>query len=122
MFFILIIVYINYSLYDNITTMSIMDGLGLLRCICDEMRFSILEQLSRGDMTVSQIVQTVGRDQPLVSHHLRILKECGIISSKNRGRNVVYSMSSKRLSALIVQIQEAGDEMNNICDDMCCAK
>ena len=97
-----------------------MNGLGLLRCICDETRFGILEQLSQGEMTVGQIVQKIKRDQPLVSHHLKTLKECGIVSSESRGRHVVYRISSERLSALIVQIQEAGDEINDICDGTCC--
>lgn len=123
MIYILIVVYINYHLYDKISTpMYNMNGLGLLRCICDDMRFGILEQLSQGEMTVGQIVQKIKRDQPLVSHHLKTLKECGIVSSKSRGRHVVYRISSERLSALIVQIQEAGDEINDICDSTCCAK
>lgn len=116
-------VYINHHLYDKMSILTYnMDGLRLLRCICDEMRFGILEQLSQGEMTVGQIVQKIKRDQPLVSHHLKTLKECGIVSSESRGRHVVYRISSERLSALIVQIQEAGDEINDICDSTCCAK
>ena len=117
------VVYINHHLYDKMSIPTYnMDGLRLLRCICDEMRFGILEQLSQGEMTVGQIVQKIKRDQPLVSHHLKTLKECGIVSSESRGRHVVYRISSERLSALIVQIQEAGDEINDICDSTCCAK
>ena len=109
------IVYINYNLYDNIATILKMDGLGLLRCICDETRFGILEELGGGEKTVGQIVQKIKRDQPLVSHHLRTLRECGIVSSRNSGRNVMYSISSRHLSDLIAQIRKTSHEMNDIC-------
>ena len=63
-----------------------MDGIMLLRCICDETRFSILERLSGGRMSVGEIAGAVGRDQPLVSHHLKVLKDCGIVSDRPAGR------------------------------------
>lgn len=99
-----------------------MDGIMLLRCICDETRFSILERLSGGRMSVGEIAGALGRDQPLVSHHLKVLKDCGIVSDRPAGRRVLYGISSRRLARLIVQIQEAGDEISDICDGVCCAK
>ena len=100
-----------------------MNGMTLLRCICDETRFSILDRLSRGEMAVGEIARELERDQPLISHHLKTLKECGIVSAEVRGRCTMYGITNKRIADLIRQIQQAGNEINDICDDaMCCAK
>ena len=95
-----------------------MNGAGLLRCISDETRFSILEMLQReGELCVGDLVERLGRDQPLVSHHLRALRECGIVRSRGEGKRVVYAVSSGRLSALIADVMDASKQIPNLCSD-----
>ena len=56
-----------------------MNGISLLKCICDETRFEILELLQKNhELCVNDFVNELKKDQPLVSHHLKILKKCGI--------------------------------------------
>ena len=86
----------------------------------DETRFSILRHIGSGELSVGEIAGMVGRDQPLVSHHLRILKECGIVSCMARGRRSMYSISSPRLASLIRDIAEAGEQMDELCAEACC--
>lgn len=96
--------------------------MGLLRCICDETRFAILETLgTEGELSVGTIARTLDRDQPLVSHHLRILRECGILTCRVEGRRSLYRISSTRISALISDILEASDRINVLCSETCCA-
>ena len=97
--------------------------MGLLRCICDETRFAILETLGReGELSVGTISKTLGKDQPLVSHHLRILKECGILTCRIDGRRSLYKISSVRISALIADILEASNRINALCSETCCTQ
>ena len=86
----------------------------------DETRFAILRHIGSGELSVGEIAGMVGRDQPLVSHHLRILKECGIVSCTARGRRSMYSVSSPRLASLIRDIAEAGEQMDELCSEACC--
>ena len=52
-----------------------MNGVSLLKCICDETRFEILELLQKNhELCVNDFVNELKKDQPLVSHHLKILK------------------------------------------------
>ena len=106
-----------------------MNGMNILRCICDETRFSILQILGlEGEMAVGQIARQIGKDQPLVSHHLRILKGCGILRCRTTGRRSLYSLSNMRITLLIADILEAGSRINKLCtesscgdsQDMCC--
>ena len=86
----------------------------------DETRFAILQHIGSGELSVGEITDMVGRDQPLVSHHLKILKECGIVSCTARGRRSMYSVSSTRLASLIRDIAEAGEQMDELCAEACC--
>ena len=86
----------------------------------DETRFSILQHIGSGELSVGEITVMVRRDQPLVSHHLKILKECGIVSCTARGRRSMYSVSSPRLASLILDIAEAGEQMDELCAEACC--
>ena len=52
-----------------------MNGVSLLKCICDETRFEILELLQKNkELCVNDFVEKLKKDQPLVSHHLKTLK------------------------------------------------
>ena len=86
----------------------------------DDTRFAILQQIGTGEYSVGEIVEMIGKDQPLVSHHLRILKECGIVSCIARGRRSMYRISSTRLAHLIRGIAEAAGQMDTLCTEACC--
>lgn len=99
-----------------------MDGVGLLRCICDETRFAILEMLrANTKMSVGDIAKDISKDQPLVSHHIKILKTCGILTVQADGRRSMCSISDEKISALISDILKASSKINAICSDDCCA-
>lgn len=98
-----------------------MNGVDLLRCICDETRFEILELLQRnGELCVNDFVERLGKDQPLVSHHLRTLKRCGIVRSRDEGKRAMYAVSNARLSELIASVTKASKRMPVLCSDGCC--
>jgi DNA-binding transcriptional ArsR family regulator len=100
-----------------------MNGLTLLRCICDETRFRILEILQeKKEMCVSDLVSELKRDQPLVSHHLRALKQCGIVRVREKGKMAMYSIANTDMSRLINDITTASKKIVKICEDpSCCA-
>ena len=72
-----------------------MNGIALLKCICDETRFEILTVLQGGESSVGGLVSKTGKDQPLVSHHLKTLRKCGIVKSRDEGKRVtVWNIKS----------------------------
>ena len=89
----------------------------LLRCICDETRFDMLDLLQRGqEMCVGDLAASMKRDQPLISHHLKRLKGCGIVASRHEGKKILYRISSPELAGLIAGIAEAGRQIPNLCE------
>ena len=98
-----------------------MNGLTLLKCICEDTRFNILELLQKNkEMSVNDLVLKLKKDQPLVSHHLKSLKQCKIVSSKENGKSTIYFISNKEISNLIKEIVKAGDKIAIKCEDPIC--
>ena len=85
-----------------------MNGPSLLKCICDETRFEILELLQKdNELCVNDFVEKLKKDQPLVSHHLKTLKKCGIVKSRDEGKKAMYTISNPQLSALISNVTKS---------------
>ncbi|MDX1596551.1 MAG: metalloregulator ArsR/SmtB family transcription factor [Nitrosopumilaceae archaeon] len=98
-----------------------MNGVNLLKCICDETRFEILELLERKkELCVSDFVNNMKKDQPLISHHLKTLKQCGIVKSRSEGKKMMYEISNSQLRELIVNVKQASKKIPSLCKDSCC--
>jgi DNA-binding transcriptional ArsR family regulator len=63
---------------------------GVMRALGDETRLKILESLLVQEKCVSDLVEEIGRQQPHVSHHLRILREAGLVEGIREGQRVCY--------------------------------
>ena len=99
-----------------------MNGVNLLKCICDDTRFEILDMLQKNkELCVKDFVDTIKKDQPLISHHLKTLKNCGIVKSRDEGKKAMYSISNFQLSELISKITKVSKKIPVLCnDDTCC--
>jgi ArsR family transcriptional regulator, arsenate/arsenite/antimonite-responsive transcriptional repressor len=61
---------------------------------------SILASAAAGEVCVCAFVSPLGKAQPTVSHHLKILGEAGLIHGERRGKWVWYSLDRARLANL----------------------
>ncbi|MGN6523366.1 MAG: ArsR/SmtB family transcription factor [Actinomycetes bacterium] len=61
---------------------------------------SLLATAEGGAVCACDLVEPVGKSQPTVSHHLKILTEAGLVAGDKRGRNVWYSVVPGALNAL----------------------
>ncbi len=67
-----------------------------LKAISDPARVKIIYALANGDLCVCELMDLVGMQQTVVSHHLKILKFARIISDKKSGKWVNYSLVDRR--------------------------
>jgi ArsR family transcriptional regulator len=61
---------------------------------------SLLATADGGAVCACDLVDPVGKSQPTVSHHLKVLVDAGLAASERRGRNVWYSVVPAALEAL----------------------
>ncbi len=66
----------------------------------DPVRVQLLGLLANGEVCACDLVEPVGRSQPTVSHHLKVLSEAGLIQGEKRGRWVWYSVVGHQVAAL----------------------
>lgn len=57
------------------------------------LRVQILLLLHVRDYVVHELVDILGKSQPLVSQHLRVLKDARLVGAARSGREVVYSLT-----------------------------
>ena len=63
----------------------------------DVNRLKIIEFIGSKEQSVSAIVKATGLSQPLVSHHMRILRENHILETKRNGPFVYHKLKDKKL-------------------------
>jgi len=68
----------------------------LLKALSDETRIKIIQCLMEGERCACAIVPAVGKAQPTVSQHLKILEEAGVLESRRKGVNVWYTIRSNQ--------------------------
>ena len=61
---------------------------------------SILAASSEGEVCVCEFVEPLGKSQPTISHHLKILSEAGLVHGDRRGKWVWYSLNRDRVAQL----------------------
>lgn len=86
-----------------------------LKALADARRLKIVELLGRRSICVCELEGLLGLTQPAVSHHLRVLKEAGIITDTRRGKWVYYSLNRNHYSALLdamamLPAEDSGDD------------
>jgi DNA-binding transcriptional ArsR family regulator len=65
--------------------------------IAEPRRREILDVLAGGERSVSDLVEQLGLAQPLVSKHLRVLREVGLVVVREQGRQRLYRLNGAAL-------------------------
>jgi ArsR family transcriptional regulator len=69
--------------------------------LADPVRLRLLSLLANSEaICACDLVQPVGKSQPTVSHHLKVLTQAGLVTSERRGRNIWYAVVPAALEAL----------------------
>lgn len=70
--------------------------------LSDITRLKIVSALSVSTLCVTDLATLIGVNQTTVSHNLRILKSCRIVSCKRQGKVMFYSLGAKRVIPAIM--------------------
>jgi ArsR family transcriptional regulator len=75
-----------------------------LRALADPVRWRICVALAAEDLCVCHLTADLDIAQPLVSHHLRALREAGLVTPDRTGRWTYYALSRAGVEALTAQV------------------
>lgn len=65
----------------------------LFRALGDPVRWTIVNELRHGTRCACVLSEVAGVSPSLLSHHLKTLREAGLITGERRGRWIDYSLS-----------------------------
>jgi DNA-binding transcriptional ArsR family regulator len=65
--------------------------------LADPNRIMILYTLSQSARNVTELCNELDMPQPLVSRHLKVLRERGMVTTERRGTVIIYTLGDKRL-------------------------
>lgn len=66
---------------------------GLLKVLADETRLAVVQQLMQGPRHVGAINEHLRVEPTLLSHHLKVLREAGIVETEREGKSILYRLS-----------------------------
>lgn len=88
------------------------DQAKFLRCIGEPTRLQILKALAGGEKRVGDLASVLNKEQSLVSHHLRALKECNIVKDRQEAQKVYYRLADSRLAKLVIDSEALMKELS----------
>ena len=92
------------------------------RALGDRKRLRILQLLGSGEWCVCELTAVIGAKQPLLSFHLKTLREAGLVVTARRGTWIYYRLNEDALGELGGFLDELGDGGVSVAmiDDECC--
>ena len=77
--------------------------LAALRAAAEPTRLRIVALLTRGELTVSELVHILGQSQPRISRHLKLLTEAGLLTRHREGSWVFHRLAESGPGAEVAQ-------------------
>ena len=87
----------------------------MLKALAEPARWRIVERLSDEELCVCHLVDELGLTQPLVSHHLKVLREAGIVESDRFKQWIYYRVRPQALADLgrwLTEVAETAPPIN----------
>ena len=85
-----------------------------IKVLGDANRLAIIHAVGQSARSVTEIIKETGLSQTLVSFHLRVMREKGIVTTRRDGPFIYYSLTAPELYDLIGDLSRIGGFENDI--------
>ncbi len=79
------------------------------KALSDENRLRMIELLSSEEKCGCKLLEAFDITQPTLSHHMRVLTECGLVHDRKEGKWHYYSLNKERFKEFIQLIRLLGE-------------
>lgn len=88
----------------------------IFKVLSDSNRLQIIDMLSCGEMCVCKILEKFDITQPTLSHHLKVLADNGIVTSRKEANWIHYKLNDERMKEITEFLQFiSNDKKDCIC-------
>jgi DNA-binding transcriptional ArsR family regulator len=77
--------------------------------VSEPRRRQIIDAIAGGERSVGDLVALLGLPQPLVSKHLRVLREVGLVAVRDQGRQRLYQLNGVALKPIYDWVKDFED-------------
>ena len=84
----------------------------VFKALNDATRREILEMLQKKDMTAGEIAEKFHISFPSISHHLDLLKQAQLVSTKKEGQFVYYSLNTTVMDEIVKWLMQFKPKKN----------
>lgn len=78
----------------------------LFKALGDENRLKILERIAAQDeVCACNLLEDLEVSQPTLSHHMKLLRDCGLVDARKEGRWMHYSINKQRFEKALSVIE-----------------
>lgn len=88
----------------------------ICKALGDSNRLQIIQNLSQGEKCGCKLLEAFDITQPTLSHHMRILCDCGLVDSRKEGKWQHYSLNCQSFKAFKNYIEKLSCEGTNCCE------
>jgi ArsR family transcriptional regulator, arsenate/arsenite/antimonite-responsive transcriptional repressor len=94
------------------------DNSKIIKALSDSNRLRIIDMLSCGEKCACDILENFDFTQPTLSHHMKVLMDCGIVNCRKDGLWSHYSLNGSNCNKLILFLMNLiTDTKDCICKD-----
>jgi ArsR family transcriptional regulator len=68
---------------------------------------SIIASSSTGEVCACDFVEPIGKSQPTISHHLKVLHEAGLVTGDKRGRWIWYRLTPGAVDSILTELTDS---------------
>jgi DNA-binding transcriptional ArsR family regulator len=90
----------NFPVLDEHTAAHVAE---LFRAFSDTSRVRLLSALAEQELNVGTLAELVGISESAISHHLRGLRQMGLVKARRNGKEVFYHIEDEHIVALFHQ-------------------
>ena len=89
--------------------MELEDAVRAFKALGDENRLRIVRLIAdKGEICACRLLEDFDMAQPTLSHHMKLLRDCGLVAARKEGRWMHYSWNRNALESLAAVLGELG--------------
>lgn len=77
------------------------EAAALFKLLSNESRLRLIQLISESPCTVGELAERTTMSQPLVSQHLRSLRQGGLVTAERHGKEVTYAIADTHVSHVV---------------------
>lgn len=93
----------------------------ICKALGDENRLEIVQMLSDGEKCGCHLLQRFEITQPTLSHHMKVLVDCGLVNDRKEGKWHHYSLNNARFSDFNRYIDSLAKRPSGTENGCCCS-